>query len=161
MKSYEGAIQISLQESKKEHCELASNLPCSSLLTGYASLTASAVIDFRRFSHLHSLLTITALVLRFTRKLKSKGWEPGLVPVDISADDILEAEELWIRDIQINLTSSAKFKNWEGEYGVFLDPNGILRCRGRLGNADLSESQKHPAFLDANHHVIHPHKSLS
>ena len=141
----------SLQEAKKEHCELASNLPCSSLLTGSSSLAVSAVIDCKRFSHLRRLLTITALVLRFT--LKSKGREPRLVPVDITAEDILEAEELWIRDIQIDLTSSAKSKNWEGEFGVFSDPNGILRCGGRLGNADLSESQKHPALLDANHHV--------
>ena len=166
LKSYEEAMQISeetakvkqapvesLQEAKKEHRELASNLPCSSLLTGSSSLAVSAVIDCKRFSHLHRLLTITALVLRFTRKLKSKGREPGLVPVDITAEDILEAEELWIRDIQIDLTSSAKFKNWEGEFGVFSDPNGILRSGGRLGNGDLSESQKHPALLDANHHV--------
>ena len=99
------------------------------------------------------MLTITALVLRFIRKLKSKGREPGLVPVDITADDILEAEELWIRDIQIKLTSSAKFKNWEGDFGVFSGPSGILRCGRRLGNAELSESQKHPALLDASHHV--------
>ena len=165
LKSYEEAMQISeetakvkqapvesLQEAKKEHHELALNLPCSSLLTGSSSLAVSAVIDCKRFSRLHRLLTITALVLRFTRKLKPKGREPGLVPVDITADDILESEELWIRDIQIELTSSAKFKNWEREFGVFLDP-GILRCGLRLGNADLSESQKHPALLDANHHV--------
>ena len=166
LKSNEEVVQISkettkvkqapvesLQEAKKEHRELASNLPCSLLLTGTSSLAVSAVIDCERFSHLHRLLTITALVLRFTPKLKSKGREPGLVPVDIAAEDILVAEELWIRDIQIDLTSSAKFKNWEGEFGVFSDPNGILRCGGRLGNADLSESQKHPALLDANHHV--------
>ena len=134
----------SLQEAKKEHHELASNLPCSSLLTGSSSLAVS---------RLHRLLTIIALVLRFTRKLKPKGREPGLVLVDITADDILEAEQLWIRDIQIELTSSPKFKNWERECGVFSDPSGILRCGGRLGDADLSESQKHPAFLDANHHV--------
>ena len=164
--SYEGTMQISeknaevkqapvesLQEAKKEHRELASNLPCSSLLTGSSSLMVSSVIDCKKSSRLHRLLTITALVLRFTRKLKLNGREPGLVPVDITADDILEAEELWIRDIQIKLTSNAKFKNWEREFGVFSDPRGILRCRGRLGNADLSESQKHPALLDANHHV--------
>ena len=143
----------SLREAKKEHHELASNLPCSSLLTGSSSLAVSAVIDCKRFSRLHRLLTVTALVLRFTRKLKPKGRESGLIPVDITADDILEAEELWIRDIQVELTSSAKFKNWEREFGVFSDPSGILRCGGRLGNADLSESQKHPALLDANHHV--------
>ena len=115
LKSYEEAMQTSeettkvkqapvesLQEAKKEHRELASNLPCSSLLTGSSSMAVSAVIDCKRFSHLHRLLTITALVLRFTRKLKSKRQEPGLVPVDITAEDIVEAEELWIRDILWN-----------------------------------------------------------
>ena len=139
LKLYEGAMKTSeetakvkqapvesLQEAKKEHRELASNLPCSSLLTGSSSLVVSAVIDCNKFSTLNRLLTITALVLRFTRKLKLKGREPGLVPVDITADDILEAEELWIRDIQIELTSSAKFKNWEREFGVFSDPRGFL-----------------------------------
>ena len=101
----------SLQEAKKKHRELASTLPCSSLLTGSSCLAVSALIHCKRFSHLHRLLTITALVLRFTRKLKSKGREPELVLVDITADDILEAEELWIRDMQIDLTSSAKIKN--------------------------------------------------
>ena len=153
LKSYEGAIQISeetaevkqapvesLQGAKKEHRELASNLPCSSLLTGSSSLVVSAVIDCKKFSRLHRLLTITALVLRFTRKLKLKEREPGLLPVGITTDDILEAEKLWIRDTQVEFTSSAKFKNWEREFGVFSDPRGILRCGGRLGNADLSES---------------------
>ena len=65
-------------------------------------MAVSAVIDCKRFSHLHRLLTITALVLRFTRKLMFKGREPGLVPVDITAEDIVEAEELWIRDILWN-----------------------------------------------------------
>ena len=115
LKSYEEAMQTSeettkvkqapvesLQEAKKEHRELASNLPCSSLLTGSSSMAVSAVIDCKRFSHLHRLLTITALVSRFTRKLKSKRQEPGLVPVDITAEDIVEAEELWIRDILWN-----------------------------------------------------------
>ena len=115
LKSYEEAMQTSeettkvkqapvesLQEAKKEYRELASNLPCSSLLTGSSSMAVSAVIDCKRFSHLHRLLTITALVLRFTRKLKSKRREPGLVPVDITAEDIVEAEELWIRDILWN-----------------------------------------------------------
>lgn len=103
LKSYEGAMHIreqtakvkrapveSLQEANKEHRVLTSNLPCSSLLTGSSSLAMSAVMDCKRFRRLHRLLTITSLVLRFTRKLKSKGREPGLVPVDITADDILK-----------------------------------------------------------------------
>ena len=149
----EQALVQSLQEAKKEHCELGSKLPCSSLLTGSSSPTVSAIIECKRFSRLERLLSITALVLRFIRKLKSKEREPGLVPTDISANDIFKAEELWIRDIQMKVTANAKFKDWKGEFGVFSDPSGILRCGGRLGNAELSESQKHPVLLDASHHV--------
>ena len=47
--------------------------------------------------------------------------------MDISAEDILKAEELWIRDIQVMLTSKAKFGGWERQFGVFLDPREILR----------------------------------
>ena len=71
LKSYEGAMQNSeetakvkqgpvesLQEAKKEHRELASNLPSSPLLTESSSVAVSAVIDCKRFSDLHRSLTI-------------------------------------------------------------------------------------------------------
>ena len=134
-------------------CLLTYNLPADKSCFNSEVSAESTLRNPSWFSHLDRFLTITALVLRFIRKLKSKGREPRLVPADISADDILKVEELWIRDIQIKLTSDAKFKNWEGEFGVFSDPSRILRCGGRLGNAELSESQKHPALLDTSHHV--------
>ena len=126
-------------------------MPCSSLLTGSSNVAVSLVIDCKKFSRLDRLLTITALVLRFIRKLKSLGRE-ALVPVDIPEEDIFKAEELWIRDIQTKLTSNTNFRNWEGECGVFPYPSGIFRCGGRLANAELSESEKHPALLDASHY---------
>lgn len=120
-----------------EHRGLVSKLPCSSLLTGSSSPKVSAIIDCKRFSRLEKLLSIAVLALRFIRKLKSKGREPRLVPADISADDIFKAEELYIKDIQINVTSNVKFENWKGEFGVFSDPSGILRFGGRFGNGEL------------------------
>ena len=165
LKSYEEIKQIneesikderapieSLQEAKGKHCDQVSQVPCSSLLTGSSNVAVRLVIDCKKFSRLDRLLTITALVLRFIRKLKSLGRE-ALVPVDIPAEDIFKAEELWIRDIQTKLTSNTKFRNWEGEFGVFPDPSGIFRCGGRLANAELSESEKRPALLDASHYV--------
>jgi len=63
------------------------------------------------------------------------------------------AEQLWIRDIQSKLVSNTKIKSWEREFGVFVDAKGILRCGRKLGNADLTETEKHPALLDASYHA--------
>ena len=36
------------------------------------------------------------------------------------------------------------------QVGVFIDPSGILRCRGRLEHAELSEGSKYPILLPRN-----------
>ena len=36
---------------------------------------------------------------------------------------------------------------WKKQFGLFIDLHGIWRCGGRLGEADLSYSSKHPALL--------------
>ena len=65
----------------------------------------------------------------------------------------MKSEELWIRDIQAQLNTNVKFKNWAREFGVSKDKKGIFRCGGRLDNAELTEMQKHPIMLDSKHHV--------
>ena len=112
-----------------------------------------SVIDCKKFGRLEKLLSVTALVLWFIGKLKCKRKEIALTPVELSAEDISMAEQFWIRDIQSKLVSNTKFKSWEKEFGAFVDAKSILRCGGRLGNADLTETEKHPALLDASHHV--------
>ena len=140
-----------LQELKaKHHCQEPTNL---SLLAESSTILVGSVIDCKKFGRLEKHLHVTALVLRFITKLKCKRKEVALTPVELSAEDIAMAEELWIRDIQSKLISNTKFKGWEREFGVFVDAKGILRCGRRLGNADLTETEKHPALLDASHHV--------
>ena len=65
----------------------------------------------------------------------------------------MKSEELWIRDIQAQLNTNVKFKNWAREFGVSKDKKGIFRCGGRLDNAELTEMQKHPIMLDSKHQV--------
>lgn len=49
--------------------------------------------------------------------------------------------------------SKEKTKKWEREFGLYKDERGIVRCGGRLSNADLTQTQKHPAILDTDHFV--------
>ena len=66
---------------------------------------------------------------------------------------MLQAEELWLKDIQFQLIAKAKTRKWEREFGLYRDERGILRCEGRLKNAELTTTQKHPAILDTEHYV--------
>ena len=68
-------------------------------------------------------------------------------------DYMLQAEELWLKDVQFQLMSKTKTRKWEREFGLYRDERGILRCEGGLKNAKLTTTQKHPAILDAEHYV--------
>ena len=47
----------------------------------------------------------------------------------------------------IESIQKSKFNNLKIQLGIFMDINGILRCRGRLKNAGISESAKQPILL--------------
>ena len=109
------------------------------------------IIDCKRFSSLNKLQRTTAIVLKFIQILKSK--RDPTVKAKPLTDYMLQAEELWLKDIQFQLMSKAKTRKWEREFGLYRDERGILRCEGRLKNAELTTTQKHPAILDAEHYV--------
>ena len=59
--------------------------------------TVSDVIDITRYSFRIKVLRVTAWVLKFVRKFKSK---EGNLDMKLEARDLREAEHVWIRDIQ-------------------------------------------------------------
>ena len=46
-----------------------------------------------------------------------------------------------------------KFKMRSHQLGLFEDDKGVIRCQGRLGNCELTDSAKYPILLDASHHL--------
>ena len=40
------------------------------------------------------------------------------------------------------------------QFGLYLYSDGIIRCKGRLNNAPLSDSSKSPIILPSKHHFI-------
>lgn len=128
------------------------------------------VVECERFSSLQRLLRVTALVIKFITILKSrikvKRKEQESTRVlrstsreirkdeevkDITEADLKEAELRWIKEAQSNMTENHRYKYWKQEFGVFTDEQGILRCGGRISNANLPYGTKHPILLDANH----------
>lgn len=124
------------------------------------------VIDSSRFSKLDKLLCVTAYVLRFIKLLRSHHGERRLQHtangkgMQLSVDEIYDAEVLWIQSIQAKLfTAEMKFLQSSGkhsppirvhQFGLFLD-SGLLRCRGRVNNSLLTQANKNPVLLPSNH----------
>jgi hypothetical protein len=107
-------------------------------------------IDINRFSSLTRLLRVTALVLRFIRKLRRSKSNSRY----LTYPELQESEELWLKSIQkkhfnseIDSIQKGKSTNFKKQLGLFIDNQGLLRCKSRLENAELSESARYPILL--------------
>ena len=111
-------------------------------------------IDINRYSSLTKLWRITALVIRFIRKLRKESDLTG----PLEATEIINAENTWTTYIQktmyrdvIDSIQENKHHNLVSQLGLYLDKNGHIRCRGRLKHADICEGAKHPVLLPKDH----------
>jgi len=50
-----------------------------------------------------------------------------------------KAETLWVKE--------AQFNSWKKQFGLFIDPEGVWRCGGRLSNADVPYTRRHSILL--------------
>ena len=100
------------------------------------------IIDISRFSKLKRLLNVTAYVKRFVSSTETE---------DLSAEDLEKVKLMWIaseqrKDAQEN---KERFTKTANNLNFILD-NDIIRCKGRIANADLPYSTKFPIYLPAN-----------
>ena len=72
---------------------------------------------------------------------------------ELTGQDIAVAETLWIKEIQKSLSKNPKFESWKRQFGTFTDEHGIMRCMGRLSQAQLPASTKYPILLDKSHYI--------
>ena len=131
-------------EMKAADQRLAHSLLMSTSPTGLGQ-----IMDCERFGTLSRLLKVTTYVVKFVRMLKKKVRITDENSAQLS--DSAEAERLCIIEAQTPLTQDRSFDAWEKQFGLFLDPSGIWRCRGRLTHAELPYSTKHPMLLNKNH----------
>lgn len=123
-------------------------------------------IDCTKYSLITKLLRVTAFAMRFVKKISKRPCENST----LTAEEIQEAENLWIIHIQrknfsdvIDGLKKQKQTNLQRQLGLYVDDKGILRCRGRLENASLSEGARSPVLLPRNEYftqliVLRSHK---
>ena len=116
-----------------------------------------SLINVENFSDYHRLLRVTAYVLRFVRNLRAKAKvgnsQPCEQPEISWTEEINQAEALWLAEMQVSLLGHPKYNEWKRQFGTFIDSKGIVRCGGRLENANILESAKNPVLLDPSYRI--------
>ena len=115
---------------------------------------------FERFSCIRKLNRIIAYALRFCNIKKNKGRYGQLTVQEIKAAHIriiklvqLHSFGMELRNLQNNKSLPSKSKI--ASLNPFTDEDGIIRVGGRLRNADISYSRKHPILLPRSNHITH------
>ena len=104
------------------------------------------------------LLWVTAIVVKFIKLcLEDRGSRVKSGTLELAVQDLQSAEELWIRSIQRQAFSNEyqnlldnKKEVFFKHLNLFLDENGIICCKGRLGNANVSCAND-PILLTPKH----------
>ena len=106
-------------------------------------------------SNYAKLLRVTAFVLRFIANCKASIKGTTKVTSDTPVfSELCQAEIIWCREIQKGLKRDCKFKQIENGLRTYTDEHDVLRCRGRIANADLLEITKFPIYLSIFRRII-------
>ena len=81
----------------------------------------------------------------------SKGGNSSVL--ELTASDIGESRLYWLQKSQESLLQEGKFSSWCSQFGLFKDESNLWKCGGRLQNARIPESAKHPILLNPKHHL--------
>ena len=123
------------------------------------TVTLDVIIDTDRHGSKTKLLRVTAMVVKFTRLCQKDIGNPiGSETLELTVQDLQSAEELWIKSIQRqafpkeyqNLVHN-KREVFFKQLNLFLDENGIFRCKGRLGKVNVSFYANDPILLTPKH----------
>ena len=118
-----------------------------SLVVVEPTTSIGQLIQCERFSSAQRLLRVTAYVLLAAEKFKKKlrGTTALTAPL------LSKAETLWVKEAQTHLIKCTQFHSWKKQLDLFIDPEGVWRCGGRLSNADVPYTTRHPILLPRNH----------
>lgn len=105
------------------------------------------LIQCEHFSSAQRLLRVTAYVLLAAEKFKKKLRETTTLTVPL----LNQAETFWVKEAQTHLVKCIQFHDWKKQLSLFIDPEGVWRCGGRLSNADIPYMTRHPVLLPRDH----------
>ena len=110
-------------------------------------------IECDRYSSLTKMIRVTALVFRFIRILQNPKYEKAT----LTSSELNDAETMWVIYIQkknfsdvFEAISSKRPNNLQKQLGLYVGDDGMLRCKGRIDQASISESARRPVLLPKN-----------
>ena len=109
-------------------------------------LTEIVTVD--DFSCVWKLFRVTGWVRRFVGNYRRKIRGEPLITGFLSMQELKEAEIMWIISVQRGLEDQSKQLN--NTLGLYVDEDNVLRCKGRLQNAELTVHQKNPILIPGN-----------
>ena len=105
------------------------------------------LIQCEWFSSAQRLLRVTAYVLLAAGKFKKKLRETTAPTVPL----LSKAETFWVKEAQTHLMKCTQFNSWKKQLNLFIDPEGVWRCSGRLSNTNVPYTTRHPILLPRDH----------
>ena len=123
------------------------------------AVTLDAIIDSNRYGSKLRLLRVTVIVVKFTKLCQEdKGSRVKTGTLELTVQDLQSAEELWIKSIQWQAFSNEyqslvhnKKEIFFKQLNLVLDENGIIHCKGRMGNANVFSYANDPILLTPKH----------
>ena len=119
------------------------------------------VVNLQKYSTYLKLLRITAYVWRFINNCRRQ--RADRVNGSLTTSELHNAEVKWLRSCQAthfqnkieNMTTNSTSSRLPlvKQLRLYLDPEGIIRCGGRIHNAPLEDAAKFPYLLLKKHEL--------
>ena len=143
--------------------ELVKN-PSESTHTLVANLSSpernlGAIIDCSRVGSFLKLLRVTTYVLRFARLVRP----PSASNCEVTPSELNTAELYWIQSVQAKafapemshlMHPSQPRPIRVSQFNLFLSEDRLLKCKGRIGNANVPDEAKNPTLLPSRHPFV-------
>ena len=103
-----------------------------------------------KYSSVTKLVRVTAYVSRFIDKTRKCSDKSGC----LTSEELKKAETMWLHSVQRNSFTDVfqailgnTRNNLQKQLGLYIDEQGMLRCKGKLDNAELTEGSRRPVLL--------------
>ena len=145
-----------LQENTENYTETQSI--SINLASAQKSANLLNVIDITKYSTLNKTLRVNALVIHFTRKLREKTKSNTVTAIDMkhARNALLQSvQQFYYGEIRSKIKDKAKGKRPAiiHQLGLYLDDDGLIRCRGRLQYTQLPHNTKFPILMPKESHL--------
>ena len=115
----------------------------------------SNIMDITRFRSYRRLLHVTAYVIRFVKNCRHN----RRCNIPLTVNELSDSALMWTRDLQTkhyseiisDLRTSGNSKHClSKQLKFYLDEDSVIRSKGRLQNAPISDAAKYPILLPKN-----------